>query len=253
MSKLGYCSRSEATALIQAGKVTVNDRVQRGPEHPTVIGKDVICVQGQLVETERRAYVLLNKPRGLVTTTHDEHGRPTVMTCLQDSRLPRVSPVGRLDQASEGLLLLTNDTTWAAAITDPTRGTLKTYHVQVEGIPDASIITALRKGVKDQGETLYLKSVSVLRSAEKTAWLYITLTEGKNRHIRRMLAALNCPVMRLVRVSIGPIELGELGKGEWRELSTAEVDLLKPKPVAAKKSTKKSFFGRRPRPSSSAR
>jgi 23S rRNA pseudouridine2605 synthase len=227
LSKLGWCSRAQAAALISAGRVTVNGKVQRGVEQPVLLSRDILCVDGQLVETQQRMYVAMNKPRGLVTTTHDEQGKPTVMSLLEGSRLPRLVPVGRLDQASEGLLLLTNDNSWAATMTDPQHGVVKTYHVQVGSVPDEVALASLRKGVKEGKDLLHARSVKMLRSGGRTAWLEFRLTEGKNRHIRRMLAAVGCEVQRLIRVQIGPLELGSLGKGEWRELSAEEVLALR--------------------------
>ena len=226
LSKLGWCSRAQAAALISAGRVTVNGKVQRGVELPVLLTRDILCVDGQLVDSQRRVYVAMNKPRGLVTTTQDERGRPTVMSLLEGSSLPRLVPVGRLDQASEGLLLLTNDNPWAAAMTDPQHGVIKTYHVQVGSVPEEAALASLRRGVQEGADLLRARSVRLLRSGGRTAWLEFRLTEGKNRHIRRMLATVGCEVQRLIRVQIGPLELGTLGKGEWRELSIEEAQAL---------------------------
>ena len=171
-------------------------------------------------------YLMLNKPRGLVTTTTDERGRETVYCCLTDSSLPRVSPVGRLDKASEGLLLFTNDTRWAAGILDPAAHLDKTYHVQINCVADDHLLQQMRNGVIDAGESLRAKGVRLLRHGKRNSWLEITLDEGKNRHIRRMLEALDVSVLRLVRVSVGPLELGELKKGEYRHLTVAERDAV---------------------------
>jgi 23S rRNA pseudouridine2605 synthase len=131
-----------------------------------------------------------------------------------------------LDKASEGLLLFTNDPAWAAQITDPANGPDKTYHVQVDAIPDAAMLAAMQAGVVEGGEFLRAKSVLLLRAGEKHAWLEIVLDEGRNRQIRRLLTALNLNVLRLVRVAIGPLALGDLPKGQWRELSVQEVAVL---------------------------
>lgn len=135
--------------------------------------------------------------------------------------------MGRLDQASEGLLLFTNDTAWAAAITDPARGPDKTYHVQVEGVPDEPALAAMRSGVEDGGEWLSAKAVRLLRSGGRTAWLEVVLDEGRNRQIRRLAAAAGFPVRRLVRVAIGGLVLGTLPKGAWRHLEACEVAALR--------------------------
>ena len=161
------------------------------------------------------------------TTASDEKGRDTVYRCLDGAGLPWVAPVGRLDQASEGLLLFTNDPAWAAHITDPARGPDKTYRVQVEGVPDAAALAAMVAGLDEGGERLSAKAASLLKSGGKTAWLEITLDEGKNRQIRRLAKAAGFPVLRLLRVAIGPLALGELPKGAWRHLTAEEVEALR--------------------------
>ncbi len=165
---------------------------------------------------------MLNKPRGLITTNADEKGRETVFSCFEGATLPRLTAVGRLDKASEGLLLFTSDSQWANAITDPQTHLDKTYHVQMDRVADEALLVALRQGVEDDGESLAVKKVSLLRSGERTSWLEIVLDEGRNRHIRRMLAAVGAEVRRLVRVRIGPLQLGDLPKGQWRELTVTE-------------------------------
>jgi 23S rRNA pseudouridine2605 synthase len=169
---------------------------------------------------------MLNKPRGLVTTTRDERDRETVYRCLAGSGLPWLAPVGRLDKASEGLLLFTNDPAWAAGITDPRTGPAKRYHVQVDTLPDAALLGALVQGVRVDGECLAATAARCLRSGARHAWLEIVLDEGRNRQIRRLLAALDVGVLRLVRVAIGRLELGDLPKGQWRVLSAQEIDAL---------------------------
>jgi 23S rRNA pseudouridine2605 synthase len=170
---------------------------------------------------------LLNKPRGLLSTAADEHGRDTVYACLAGADLPFLSPVGRLDQASEGLLLLTNDTAWAAGITDPSTRIEKAYHVQVNCLADAELCRRLEAGVTDSGELLRVRRASVLRAGRRNSWIAIVLDEGRNRHIRRLLAALGLETLRLVRVAIGSLELGELAKGRWRHLSPEEVAMFR--------------------------
>lgn len=225
LSKLGVCSRSEASRRVLAGRVAVNGRIVRDPEHPVLRGRDRLSVDGQPAGAERR-YLMLNKPRGLVTTAHDERGRDTVYRCLDGADLPWLAPVGRLDKASEGLLLLCNDPEWAAAITSPERGPLKTYHVQVDAHPDEALMRALAEGVEAGGERLRAHSATLLRTGGKNAWLEVVLDEGRNRHIRRLLAALDIGVLRLMRVAIGPLRLGEVAKGHWRELTRGEVEAL---------------------------
>lgn len=232
LSKLGVCSRSEAARWILDGRVAVDGRVVRDPEHPIVRGQHRVAVDGLPLGSTPRVYLALNKPRGLVTSTRDERGRDTVYRCLEGAGLPWLAPVGRLDKASEGLLLLSNDPEWAARITDPGHGPDKTYHVQIDTLPDAALLTALVAGVADAGadadERLHAKSAVLLRAGEKNAWLEIVLDEGRNRQIRRLLAAFDIAVLRLVRVAIGNLALGTLGKGQWRELSAAESSDLAP-------------------------
>ncbi len=183
-------------------------------------------LDGVVIGEVARVYVALNKPRGMVVTANDERGRSTVYDALADAGLPWMGPVGRLDRASEGLLLLSNDSVWAAGLTEPDRHVDKTYHVQVDQVPDAALLQQLVQGVTDQGELLRVRRVDLLRRGEKNAWLEIVLDEGRNRHIRRLLAAHEIGVLRLVRVAIGPLLLGDLPKGQWRHLSDAEVAAL---------------------------
>lgn len=222
LSKLGYCSRSQAAELIRAGRVKLNGAVRRDQETPTHPGEDRIEVDGATLAAGAKTYVLLNKPRGVVTTASDEKGRETVYACLPKN-LPWIAPVGRLDRASEGLLLLTNDSEWAARITSPETHLDKTYHVQISTIADEILLDALRSGIRTgASDFLRVRQARVLRQGGRNSWLEIVLDEGKNRHIRRLVEHLNVEVLRLVRVSIGPLALGSLPKGATRKLSTEE-------------------------------
>jgi len=223
LSKMGYCSRSQAEKLVAAGRVSVNGTVQRSLSKRVDMHRDRLQVDGRKVKSARRVYIMLNKPRGLVTTAFDEKGRDTVYHCLAGLDTAWLSPVGRLDKASEGLLLFTNDTRWAARITAPSSHVPKTYHVQINRLADDGLLQRLRAGIVTGGERLTAAGVRVLRQGEKNCWLEITLNEGKNRHIRRMLESLGIQVLRLVRVAIGPLKLGGLGKGEWRHLTDEEL------------------------------
>lgn len=223
LSKRGLCSRSEAERLVRDGRVRLEGRVVRDPEHPVNLQRAVIEIDGTEATVATPRHLMLNKPRGLVTSLSDEHGRDTVYRCFDGAGLGHIAPVGRLDKASEGLLLFSNDPQWAARITDPATGPDKTYHVQVDCIPDAVQLHAMRQGIDSDGGLLRAKFVSLLRAGEKNAWLEIVLDEGRNRQIRRLLAALDIGVLRLVRVAIGTLQLGELPKGQWRELSAEEV------------------------------
>lgn len=208
------------------GRVQVNGRVVRDAEFPVRQGRDRIDVDGQPIAATARVVLMLNKPRGLVTTTRDERNRDTVYRCLAGASLPWLAPVGRLDKASEGLLLFSNDPSWAARITDPESGPDKTYHVQVDRVADAALLEALERGVVIDGEPLAAKTARLLRAGGRNAWLEIVLDEGRNRHIRRLLAAFDVKVLRLVRVAVGGLALGELRKGAWRLLNEAEVATL---------------------------
>ena len=223
LSKLGFCSRTQAEALIAEGRVAVSGRVVTDPETWIDVSSAVITVDGKAVVAEARIYLMLNKPRGLVTTRHDPEGRPTVFDCLGDFAGAHLSPVGRLDKASEGLLLFTNDTEFSNALLDPATHVAKTYHVQMDRIADATVVAALERGVHHDGDFLRAKAVRLLREGEKNSWLEIVLDEGRNRQIRRMLEALGIECLRLLRVSIGNLALGTLEKGAVRALTEKEV------------------------------
>jgi 23S rRNA pseudouridine2605 synthase len=226
LSKAGICSRSQGEKLIREGRVSVDGRVVHDPEFPTDAARHRIAIDGVAAQAAERVYVVMNKPRGLIVSAADERGRDTVYSVLADAGLPWLGPVGRLDKASEGLLLLSNDPEWAARITAPETHLEKTYHVQVAGLPSTDDIAAMTAGVKEAGDFLKARRAVLLRMGEKNAWLEVVLDEGRNRHIRRLLSALGFDVLRLIRVAIGPLPLGELPKGQWRRLSTAEVAAL---------------------------
>lgn len=227
LSKLGVLSRSAAEQAVRDGRVSVNGRRVTDSSRRVVPERDAIRVDGVQAVAAARTYVMLNKPRGLVTTRRDPRGRSTVYDCL-GAALPFIGPVGRLDQASEGLLLFTNDTQWGNAITDPSSHVRKVYHVQVDCVPDEALVAALARGVDTiDGEHLSAAHVSVLRAGARHGWLSVELDEGRNRQVRRMLEACGVSVLRLVRVAIGPLALGDLAKGAWRHLEAAEVDALR--------------------------
>ncbi len=228
LSKRGVCSRTQAAEWVRAGRVSVGGRAVLDPESPTALDRDDIAVDGNMIGTASPIYLMLNKPRGLVTTVSDERGRDTVYRCFDDASLhgaplPWIAPVGRLDKASEGLRLFSNDPQWAARITDPDTGPRKTYHVRIDRIPDADLLTALCGGVDDAGERLAAVSVAPLRVGDRNAWIQIVLDEGRNRQIRRLLAAFDIEVLRLVRVAIGGLALGDLAKRQWRMLDDDDV------------------------------
>ena len=228
---------------MRAGRVSVNGKSSRDPERPVIEKQERIAVDGELVQEREKIYLIMNKPRGVVTTAADEKGRPTVYTVLrqgllnqtlsskgqvgeeagQGSDLAWIAPVGRLDQASEGLLLMTNDSEWGARITAPETHLEKTYHVQIGTIGDDKLAQALMSGVTTRaGEAMRAKRASQLRAGQKNCWLEIVLDEGKNRQIRSMMETLGVKVLRLVRVAIGPQQLGDLAKGAHRALTPNE-------------------------------
>jgi len=226
ISKLGWGSRTQAAQWVREGRVRVNGRVVHNIELPVRQGLDRIDIDGQEREPARRVALMLNKPSGLVTTVKDERGRATVYNCFAGAALPWLAPIGRLDKASEGLLLFSNDPAWAARITDPGTGLPKTYHVQIDRLPDAALLAALERGAVSNGEHLKARSARCLRTGHKNAWLEIVLDEGRNRQIRRLLETLDVSALRLVRVAIGSLTLGKLAKGQWRMLTQKELDSL---------------------------
>lgn len=233
LSKRGVCSRTQAAEWVRAGRVSVGGRVVRDPEFPTTLDRDDIRVDGEPLRRAAPRVLMLNKPRGLVTTASDERGRDTVYRCFDGATLDAaplswIAPVGRLDKASEGLLLFSTDPAWAARITDPATGPCKTYHVQVDRIPDEALLAALRSGADSDGERLSAVSARLLRAGERNAWLEIVLDEGRNRQIRRLLDAFDIATLRLLRVAIGGLELGPLAKGAWRVLDAADLRAIGP-------------------------
>jgi 23S rRNA pseudouridine2605 synthase len=225
LSKRGLCSRTQAVEWIRAGRVSVSGRVVRDPEFPTALNQHDIALDDAPLGASTPIHLMLNKPRGLITTARDEQGRDTVYRCFDNAitPLPWIAPVGRLDKASEGLLLFTNDPQWAAHITDPETGPRKTYHVQIDRIPDAGLLSALCEGVDAEGEHLSVVSAALLRAGEKNAWVEIVLDEGRNRQIRRLLSLFGIGTLRLIRVAIGGLVLGALPKGQWRALEAEDL------------------------------
>jgi 23S rRNA pseudouridine2605 synthase len=229
LSKLGVCSRSDGERWVAVGRVRVNGSVVRDASRRVVPERDRIEVDGVPVARAAHVYIMLNKPRGLVTTRDDPQGRPTVYECLQNpdgEALPFVAAVGRLDKASEGLLLLTNDSRWAARLLDPASHVDKVYHVQVRTTAPDELVGRVGTGVVERttGELLTVKRIQLLRTGSRSgAWYELVLDEGKNRQIRRVFAELDVEVTRLIRVAIGGLPLGDLPKGAWRMLTPDEV------------------------------
>src|ERR1700720_1814682 len=204
ISRMGYCSRSRAEDAIHAGRVRINGSVRRNVEAPVHLGKDRVEIDGHEIKKAENIYLMLNKPRGVVTTASDERGRETIYSFLQkyaDGSLYWVTPVGRLDKASEGLLLITNDSEWGARIAAPETHLEKTYHVQIATVADEGFLSALVRGVRDEGgEVLRAKRARLLRSGRKNCWLEIVLDQGKNRQIRRMMDVVGVQTLRLIRI-----------------------------------------------------
>jgi 23S rRNA pseudouridine2605 synthase len=226
LAHAGVGSRRHCEDLITAGRISVDGNVVR--ELGTKVDSDTqkVCVDGKPLAVERLTYWAINKPPGYLCTNHDPAGRPRVVDLVE--HVPqRVYTVGRLDEDSEGLLLLTNDGDLANKLMHPRFGVEKTYLVQVAGKPDNEEIAQLLKGVYLSDGHVKAKRVKRLKSQGESAWLEIVLAEGKNREIRRMLARLKHKVMRLKRISIGPIELGRLRSGKSRPLKTEEIARLK--------------------------
>lgn len=239
ISKRGFCSRSQAEKLVREGSVTLNGRIVKDPDTPAR-ETDKIVVNGVSVIANDKIYFMMNKPRGVVTTANDEKGRATVMDVFAEQfeklfpgkALPHIAPVGRLDAASEGLLLFSNDTEWANRIMEPTQNItaenqssaqrihLKIYRVQTSGKPSAEDLQKMEDGFTvpprvfgESEEFMHAVSAKIHSEGEKNCWLEITLDEGKNREIRRMLAHLGYEVKRLVRIQIDEFKLGDLKPG----------------------------------------
>ena len=229
LSQAGVASRRAAEKLMAEGRVSVNGTTVFELGTKADPAADDIRVDGRRIKSaERPRYILLNKPRGYVTTRSDEKRRKTVLDLLGGVR-EYVYPVGRLDYDTEGLLLLTNDGELAAQLTHPRHGVERTYEARVAGMPDERAIEKLRKGVPLDGKRTLPATVVLLNSGRRDAdgVVLITIKEGRNRQVRRMLEAVGHPVDRLKRTKIGPISDRKLPVGEWRDLSAEEVRRLK--------------------------
>jgi 23S rRNA pseudouridine2605 synthase len=222
LSKLGVLSRAQATEAIRSGRVAVGGRVVRDPARPVIPERARIAVDGALVSRAAPRTLLLYKPRGVVTTRRDPEGRPTVYDVVGEPARG-LSPVGRLDFATSGLLLLTNDSRLAHWITNPDNAVPRTYLVTVRGAVSEDEADRLLKGLQDRGETLRASRVQRRKVSNRESYLIIELLEGRNRELRRMFAALGREITRLKRVGLGGLTIGSLGPGGWRQVTPHEL------------------------------
>ncbi len=224
-SKAGAGSRTDARSWIGNGRVRVNGRIVRNPDHWVDLEKDQVTLDGKPLRTAAKSYILLYKPKGYLTTWRDPEGRPTVYDLLSDLDL-WLSPVGRLDLDTSGLLLMTNDTEFAEAITNPEHKVPKTYQVKTSTVLTEDQVEQLRHGVQLNDGMTRPAEVKRLRDSAKYSFLELTITEGRNRQVRRMVEAVGSKVLKLVRTAIGPIRIGDLPIGKWRHLTPGEVRAL---------------------------
>lgn len=222
----GFCSRRRADELIASGKVVVNGNVVSDFNYAVDMSRDSLIVDGQPLKAKRLDYVVVYKPQGVVTTCSDEMGRESILELLPRN-LAHLKPVGRLDMDSEGLIILTNDGDLAQSLAHPSQHVFKRYEALVEGKITDAALKQLAKGMKlDDGFTLPAETTLIKRSEDESIF-EIAIREGRNRQIRRMCAKLGYPIIRLVRVAIGGLQLGEMEPGEWRHLTVREIKALK--------------------------
>lgn len=226
LSKAGLGSRSEARRWIGAGRVKVNGKIIQTPDHWVDVARDKVLLDNKPVREAEKRYILLYKPKGYLTTYRDPQGRPTVYDLLPGGE-QFVGTVGRLDLDTSGLLLLTNDNLLAEALTNPEHKVAKKYLVKVSSLLSDEQLQQLAQGVELSDGPTRPAVVKRVRDSEKYSFLEITLTEGRNRQVRRMLEAIGSRVLKLVRVSLGPLTLEGLQIGHWRKLSASEVTELR--------------------------
>src|SRR5215210_6013297 len=227
----GFASRREAEAMIREGRVTVNGRVVNELGSKADPASDHVKVDGKLItRAETHRYILLYKPKEVMTTVEDPQGRRTVIDLIKGVR-ERIYPVGRLDFHSEGLILLTNDGDLAFKVSHPTNGSVKTYHVKVRGVPEDRLVAKLERGITIDGKRTLPCEIARMKTTgrneeEGNSWFEVKLREGRTQQIRKMFQAVGHPVAKLRRVAIGPLSDPRLGPGDYRELTKSEVKML---------------------------
>lgn len=226
LAAAGLGSRRACEELVRSGVVSVNGEVLSSPARNVVPGQDTVCVKGRPVVPEAVVYVALNKPVGYTCSQRDEHAEHLVHELIPES-LGHLFTVGRLDRDSEGLIILTNDGPFAQALSHPSHGIDKLYHVDCQGPFNPAARTRLLAGIEDEGEFLRPKDVRVVEQATRTCRLEFRLGEGRKREVRRLCRAVGLRVTRLVRRAVGPLQLGTLASGSWRHLTAAEVNRLR--------------------------
>lgn len=227
LSKLGVTSRAEATRLIQAGRVAVDGRIATDPQQLVHPERAAITIDGEAIARGTRQVIMLHKPKGVVTTRVDPEGRPTVYDLIRDAGAHLIA-VGRLDMASTGLLLFTNDTRLAHWLTDPQTRLVRVYLVTVRGGVDEDTLERVQRGIVVDGDRLQASRVTIRKRSNRETHLIVELVEGKNREIRRLMKAMGHEVTRLARVAFGGLQLGRLAPGRWEELQEADLARLWP-------------------------
>jgi pseudouridine synthase len=225
LSKAGLGSRTDARSWIGSGRVRVNGKTVQNPDHWIDLERDRVTLDGKSLRSVEKTYLLLYKPKGFLTTYRDPEGRPTVYDLVRDAG-KWLSPVGRLDMDTSGLLLLTNDNDFAERITNPEYHVPKTYQVKASTLLTDEQIEQLRTGVQLTDGPTRPAQVKRIRDSGKYTFLEITIHEGRNRQVRRMIEAVDSKVLKLVRTAIGTIRIGDLQIGKWRLLTPDEIRAL---------------------------